>query len=185
MCFEPRCSISTIENHIFTKPNIVFVSAEQWMCQKSQLWLNGKSFLLPFILHLLKPGMSQAIHFTFSPICSSDRSYWSLAEGKWRNRGKKQMIKSEGDSYVVSLNRRFIPVLLLWLQCSRGNGRQSVNPITEHLVILSSYLVVKVKCVIGLVAPQQARLKGSIKTGTSRVSTAYVLIKAEISYSVQ
>lgn len=75
------------------------------------------------------------------------------------------MIKSKGDSYVVSLNSRFILVLLLWLQSSRENRRQSANPIIEHLVILSSYLVVKVKYVIGLMAPQQARLKGSIKNG--------------------
>lgn len=92
------------------------------------------------------------------------------------------MIKSKGDSYVVSLNSRFILVLLLWLQSSRENRRQSANPIIEHLVILSSYLVVKVKYVIGLVASQQARLKGSIKMDTSMVSTCHVLIKAEISY---
>lgn len=92
------------------------------------------------------------------------------------------MIKSKGDSHVVSLNSRFILVLLLWLQSSRGNRRQSANPIIELLVILSSYLVVKVKYVIGLVAPQQARLKGSIKMDTSMLSTHSVLLKAEISY---
>lgn len=51
----------------------------------------------------------------------------------------------------------------------RKKGRQSVNPFIDHLVILSSYLLVKVKCVIGLVASQHARLKGSIKIPTSRV----------------
>ena len=118
--------------------------------------------------------MRQAIHFSFSPICLSDHFCWSLAERKWRN-GAKQMIKSKGDSCVVSLSSRFILVLLLWLQCGRKKkGRQSVNPFIDHLVILSSYLVVKVKCVIGLVASQQARLKGSIKTVTSRVKSPHV-----------
>ncbi len=142
--------------------------------------------LFPFTLHLLKPGMRQAIHFSFPPICLSDHSCQSLAEGKWGN-GAKQMIKSKGDSCVVSLSSRFILVLLLWLRCSGKNGRQSVNPFIDHLVILSSYLVVKVKCVIGLVASQQARLKGSIKKVASRVrvSTAHVLIRAEIRFSVQ
>lgn len=77
------------------------------------------------------------------------------------------MIKSKGDSCVVSLSSRFILVLLLWLQCSRGKKKtaESVNLFIDHLVILSSYLAVKVKCVIGLVAPQQARVKGSIRIG--------------------
>lgn len=60
-----------------------------------------------------------------------------------------------------------------------------MNPFIDHLVILSSYLVVKVKCVIGLVASQQARLKGSIKMVTSRVrvSTSCVLIRAEMLFT--
>lgn len=60
-----------------------------------------------------------------------------------------------------------------------------MNPFIDHLVILSSYLVVKVKCVIGLVASQQARLKGSIKMVTSRVrvSTFRVLIRAEMLFT--
>lgn len=97
------------------------------------------------------------------------------------------MIKSKDDSCVVSLNSRFILVLLLWLQCSRRNGRQSVNPFIDHLVMLSSYLVVKVKCVIGSVASQQARLKDSIKTVTERVrvSTSHVLLMLGIRYSQQ
>lgn len=57
------------------------------------------------------------------------------------------MIKSKGDSCVVSLSSRFILVLLLWLQCSgEKNARQSVNPFIDHKVILSSYLVVKGEC---------------------------------------
>lgn len=129
--------------------------------------------------------MRQVIHFSFSSICLSDHFCRSLAEGKWRN-GAKQMIKSKGDSCVVSLSSRFILVLLLWLQCSGKNVRQSVNPFIDHLVILSSYLVVTVKCVIGLVA-SRARLKGSIKLVTSkvRVFTSHVLIGAEICHSVQ
>lgn len=67
------------------------------------------------------------------------------------------MIKSKGDSCVVSLSSRFILVLLLWLQCSKEkkDGKQSVKPFIDHLVILSSYVVVKVKFVIGLVVLQQ------------------------------
>lgn len=66
------------------------------------------------------------------------------------------MIKSKGDSCVVSLSSRFILALLLWLQCSREkkDGKQSVKPFIDHLVILS-YVVVKVKFVIGLVVLQQ------------------------------
>lgn len=79
------------------------------------------------------------------------------------------MIKSKEDSCVVSLNSRFILVLLLWLLSKGGVRRQRVNPFIDHLVILSSYWVGKVKCLIGLVASQQARLKGSMKMVTSRV----------------
>lgn len=73
------------------------------------------------------------------------------------------MIKSEGDSCVISLNRRFILALLPWLHGSWGERRQSLNPFIDHLVILSLYLVVKVKCVIGLAALQRATSKSSIK----------------------
>lgn len=45
------------------------------------------------------------------------------------------------------------------------NARQTVNPFIDHEVILLSYLVVS----IGLVASQQAELKGSIKIAISRV----------------
>lgn len=53
--------------------------------------------------------------------------------------------------------------MVAWQQ--GGNVRQSVNPFIDHLVILSLYLVVKVKCVIGLLELQQATSESSIKNG--------------------
>lgn len=89
--------------------------------------------------------MRQAIHLSFSPICLSDHFCWSLAKrgGKWREEAKR-MIESKNDSCVVSLNSRFILVLLLWLRLFRGEKKKGGRQV-NRLAILSSYLVAKVK----------------------------------------
>lgn len=127
--------------------------------------LTGEMVIVPISIHIAfsETRYEASDSSPFSPICLTDHFCRSPAEGKWREEAKR-MIKSRNNFYVVSLNSRFIPVLLLWLQlkkkkrwgggkrCRGGGGGWQVN----HLVILSSFLVAKVKCALRSGASKQA-----------------------------
>lgn len=127
--------------------------------------LTGEMVIVPISIHIAfsetRYEASDSSPFSLS-ICLTDHFCWSPAEGKWREEAKR-MIKSRNNFYVVSLNSRFIPVLLLWLRLKkkgggvgRGVGEGVGGWQVNHLVILSSFLVAKVKCALRSGASKQA-----------------------------
>lgn len=126
--------------------------------------LTGEMVIVPISIHIAfsETRYEASDSSPFSPICLTDHFCRSPAEGKWREEAKR-MIKSRNNFYVVSLNSRFIPVLLLWLRLKkkgrgvgRGVGRGGWGWQVNHLVILSSFLVAKVKCALRSGASKQA-----------------------------
>lgn len=90
--------------------------------------LTGEMVIVPISIHIAfsETRYEASDSSPFSPICLTDHFCWSPAEGKWREEAKR-MIKSRNNFYVVSLNSRFIPVLLLWLRLKKkrwGGGKR-------------------------------------------------------------
>lgn len=82
--------------------------------------LTGEMVIVPISIHIAfsETRYEASDSSPFSPICLTDHFCRSPAEGKWREEAKR-MIKSRNNFYVVSLNSRFIPVLLLWLRLKK------------------------------------------------------------------